>query len=185
MVGIWDKPGFPHKGWSCIGVDDLGRAEGSCGMCGKEEVRYLHHMEHSNFEDTLSVGCVCAEKLEDDYVSLDGKSKAKKRESSLKNAASRRTRWLTLRGWKKSKKGNVYVTKGSYIITVFSQYSGFKYVLNKQRENQWGTVQNVGDGYFSPRAYATLDEAKLAAFDALVLHELPEKLRPKSRRVEP
>ena len=70
----WDNMGIPHKGWSCIDVIDLrGDGAGSdetsyetCQMCGHEKIRYVHVMEHCDLEDSLRVGCVCAEKMSDD-----------------------------------------------------------------------------------------------------------------------
>ena len=73
----WDQKDIPHKGWSCQGVEDLGESvfEGeeieykSCGMCGKEKIRFVHIMEHNSHSNTLRVfGCICAEKMLNDYI---------------------------------------------------------------------------------------------------------------------
>ncbi|NSX86358.1 hypothetical protein G6L86_12255 [Agrobacterium tumefaciens] len=71
-------------------------------MCGREEIRYVHHMVNEDYEGGLDVGCVCAEKMEDDYVN------PRRRERDLKNVAARRKRWLT-RKWKTSQSGNPYL----------------------------------------------------------------------------
>ena len=72
----WDQPGVPHKGWHCVDVVDL-RADGesadetdyaTCQMCGNEKIRYVHIMEHPDLDENFEVGCVCAEKMSDDYV---------------------------------------------------------------------------------------------------------------------
>ena len=72
----WDQPGVPHKGWHCLDVVDL-RADGgpadetdyaTCQMCGNEKIRYVHIMEHPDLDENFEVGCVCAEKMSDDYV---------------------------------------------------------------------------------------------------------------------
>ncbi len=91
----WDQPGVPHKGWHCLDVVDL-RADGgpadetnyaTCQMCGNEKIRYVHIMEHPDLDQSFEVGCVCAEKMSDDYEG------PKRREAKLRNRAARRTRW--------------------------------------------------------------------------------------------
>ena len=71
----WDQPGVPHKGWRCVDVVDL-RADGesadetdyaTCQMCCNEKIRYVHIMEHPDLDENFEVGCVCAEKMSDDY----------------------------------------------------------------------------------------------------------------------
>ena len=71
----WDQPGVPHKGWHCVDVVDL-RADGesadetdyaTCQMCCNEKIRYVHIMEHPDLDENFEVGCVCAEKMSDDY----------------------------------------------------------------------------------------------------------------------
>lgn len=102
--------GMPHKGWRCVGVHDLGDGVGSgeeidyaaCEMCGNERIRFVHVMEHPDCDTQCEVGCICAEKLSDDYAG------PKRRESAMKNRATRRARWLT-RQWRVSAKGNRYL----------------------------------------------------------------------------
>ena len=72
----WNKAGIPHKGWSCVDVEDIAEyfddAEEieyeQCEMCGRERIRFVHIMRHPDYPDELRVGCVCAEKMSDDYV---------------------------------------------------------------------------------------------------------------------
>lgn len=106
----WDQPGVPHKGWHCVDVVDL-RADGgpadetdyaTCQMCGNEKIRYVHIMEHPDLDENFEVGCVCAEKMSDDYEG------PKRRETKLRNRAVRRTRWLQ-RKWRVSAKGNSFL----------------------------------------------------------------------------
>jgi len=156
----WDQKGLPHKGWSCVGMEDREAPDYQCEMCGKEEIRYVHFMEHPEVEGSLEVGCVCAEKMEDEYGS--DRSKAKRREAKLKNAASRRERWPTLLGWKKSLKGNKYIQKDGRRVVIFSAGAKFKFFIEDAR----GTNK-----YFSPRTYETELEAKLAAFDAFTYQQ--------------
>ena len=148
----WDKVGIPHKGWACIDVIDL-RGDGAgfdetsyetCQMCGHEKIRFVHVMEHSDQEDGLRVGCVCAEKMSGDYVG------PRQREAKLRNRAARRTRWL-LRKWRVSAKGNSFMNVDGYNLGVhMNQYKRWGYRIESR---------------FGPKTYATKDEAKLALFD--------------------
>lgn len=148
MSGLWDQPGVPHKGWRCVGVDDLEEAIETCEMCGKENIRYVHYMEHGD-HGSLSVGCVCAEKMSDDYVN------PRKREKVLRNRASRKSRWLS-RKWRVSRSGNTYINVEGHNIVVF---------VFKQGRHAGRRGFRMG-GEWSQKGYETEDEAKLAAFDA-------------------
>jgi hypothetical protein len=148
----WDQSGTPHKGWLCVDVIDL-RSDGEpadetdyaiCQMCGNEKIRYVHVMKHSNFEEQLNVGCVCAEKMSGDYVG------PKRRETKLQNRSIRRTRWLT-RKWRVSGKGNSFLNVDGYNIGVHQNKTG-----------RWG--YRINDR-FSTKTHPSKDEAKLALFD--------------------
>ena len=60
----WDKAEIPHKGWQYIGVEDLGEhAEAGglidyeqCEMCGNERIRYVHLLEHPDYNGEIRVG---------------------------------------------------------------------------------------------------------------------------------
>jgi hypothetical protein len=148
MSGRWDQPGVPHKGWRCVDVTDLEEAMGVCEMCGKEEIRYVHHMEHDEFSGTLGVGCVCAEKLSGDYVA------PRLREKVLRSKAGRKARWLT-RSWRVARTGNPYLNVDGYNIVVFQYTKGGS-------AGKWG--YKVGST-FGPDAYDSPEAAKLAAFE--------------------
>jgi hypothetical protein len=153
MSGKWDQPGVPHKGWICINVHDLGEPSAICEMCEVQEIRYVHTLEHPDYPTALEVGCVCAEHMEGDYVG------PRRREATLKNAAARRARWLT-RQWKMSAKGNPYLN-----------VDGINIVLFQLADGSWsGRITNrpTQASETSRRRYASLDEAKLAAFDGMV-----------------
>jgi len=88
---------YPTKGdtvwmWSTCGptasqsADEIDYA--TCQMCGNEKIRYVYIMEHPNLDEHFEVGCVCAEKMSDDYEG------PKRREAKLRNRTARRTRWL-------------------------------------------------------------------------------------------
>lgn len=103
------QPRVPHKGWSLAGVLDLqldeGRAFGEyeqCEFCGQEQIRYVHTLAHDEYPDSIRVGCICAERLTEDYVN------PKRREGELRNRAARREKWVK-REWKASVKGNRFL----------------------------------------------------------------------------
>jgi len=150
VSGLWDQPGVPHKGWRCIDADDLGETSGVCGMCGREEIRYVHVMEHPEYPEHLEVGCVCAEKMANDYEG------PRQREARLKNKAARRSRWLT-RKWRVSRKGNLFLNTDGFNIIVFPCKQPWK-------QGKWGF--KVDDG-FGNNVYASANEAKIGAFEAL------------------
>jgi hypothetical protein len=59
-TGKWREPGVPHRGWSCVDVEDLGQPDATCGMCEVQVIRYVHTLEHPDYPEALHVGCVCA-----------------------------------------------------------------------------------------------------------------------------
>lgn len=90
-MNYWNKKEIPHKGWSNIGCEDLGEATHICDMCGKEEIRYVHTMYHPEAEDYFKVGCVCAEKMTNDYTTAKDQLKQMKK----------KTTWMSI-NWKKT-----------------------------------------------------------------------------------
>ncbi len=91
---LWNTLGVPHKAWRCVGVVDLQFEQGDdyiaevCEMCGQENLRYIHIMRHDEHEREVRVGCICAGKMEGDYVN------PKEREAKLASRFGRRSRWL-------------------------------------------------------------------------------------------
>lgn len=153
LHGKWSQAGVPHQGWRCLEVEDLGSPDAICEMCETQEIRYVHHMEHPNYEGGLGVGCVCAEHMEEDYEA------PRRREAKLRNATQRRRRWLH-RKWRVSVKGNPFLNTDGFNITVFRKPNG-----------RWGgRLEDRATGRFilSRREYLTEDQAKLAAFDGMI-----------------
>ena len=138
---IWNQP-LPQKGWKCL---DVVEGSGSCEMCGKEDIRFIHIMKHPKVNDEISVGCVCAEKMSNDYVN------PRRRESALKSTISRRKKWLTRR-WRISAKGNEFLNYRGSNVGVY------------KRDDCWGYWI---DGKFSNNIYNSSDQAKLELFNAL------------------
>ena len=114
----WDKPDFPHKGWICIGMVDLGEfAETgdieyeSCEMCDKERIRYVHIMDHGDY-GTIRVGSSCAAKMEGDYTN------PKQRDIECQKLSARRSNFLK-REWVRKTNGNYTLRyKGDNITIV-------------------------------------------------------------------
>lgn len=153
MAGKWRAPGVPHKGWTCTSVDDLGAPDQVCEMCETQDIRYVHHMEHPDYPESLGVGCVCAEHMENDYEG------PRRRERALRNAAQRKRRWLS-RKWKISTNGNACLNTDGLNITVF-----------QKTPTLWGARiedRATGRSVSSRHPHKTEDAAKLAAFDAMI-----------------
>jgi hypothetical protein len=87
-AGRWSRPGVPHRGWSCVDVEDLGEPNEICEMCEQAEVRYVHVMQHAEWEGELRVGCICAGRMEQDY------KRAVEREAELKRVVRKMKREL-------------------------------------------------------------------------------------------
>ena len=144
---------MPKRGWTCVSFDDLGALDAVCEMCESQEIRYVHHMEQPDYSESLGVGCVCAENMENDYEA------PRRRERTLHNAAQRRGRWLS-RKWKVSKKGNAYLNTDGMNITVY-----------RRNGDLWGAriKESASDrSETSKGRYTNEDAAKLAAFDAMI-----------------
>ena len=151
----WDKPDIPHKGWVCIGMEDLGEfAEPgdieyeSCEMCGKEKIRYVHIMEHESY-GIIRVGSSCASKMEDDYTN------SRQRDDECKKRAARRSNFLN-RDWNRRTNGNYTLRyKGDNITIVKNKY-GPGYGVIFQGTSIWE---------YKDRKRMDLNTAKIAAFD--------------------
>lgn len=153
--GKWSAAGVPHKGWQCIGVEDLREPSAVCAMCECVEIRYVHYMEHPDYPDELGVGCICAEHMENDYV------RPRERETRLKNMARRRSKWHN-RKWNISRNGTSYLNTDGFNIQVFeasdAEAGWVIAIMNRQKLNRAK----------GRRRYVCLANAKLAAFDALI-----------------
>jgi hypothetical protein len=155
--GKWSRVGIPHKGWICVGVEDLEDSLEICEMCETQEIRYVHFMEHPDYPERLGCGCVCAGRMEENYEG------ARHRETILRNASMRKRRWLT-RDWRISAKGNLFLNTDGYNIVVFLK-------MIKNGKKIWGfriTNRESNDSIQSQKPYPSEDSAKLRAFDAMI-----------------
>jgi hypothetical protein len=139
-----------------VGIEDLDEPSELCGMCESIEIRYVHLMEHPDYPDTLGVGCICAERMEQDYVG------PRLREKRLRSRAQRRANWAR-RVWHISAKGNLYLNTEGFNLTVFS--------TSGATGEHWGlkvTHRESGREQFGRRRYQSAEAAKHAALDALI-----------------
>lgn len=150
--GKWSLPGVPHKGWTCIDIEDLGEPSATCEMCETQEIRYVHHMQHPSYPGVLGCGCVCAGHMEDDYEG------ARQREKVVRNAGARRSRWLT-RNWRTSRNGNPFLNADGYNIVVYPAGQGWGFRVSNRE---------TGNDITARRLLASMDAAKLRAFDAMI-----------------
>jgi len=152
-TGKWTQPGVPHRGWRCVDIEERDEQDHLCEMCEARLVRFVHVMEHHDYEEVLRVGCVCAGHMEEDLVG------ARRREAGFRSDRARRSRWLS-RTWRVSAAGNDFLNTND----------GFNVVVFRRGAIWSARVEHRESGYSrsSKRRYATADAAKLAAFDAML-----------------
>ena len=149
--GKWSERGVPHKGWTCVEIEDLGSPDIQCEMCESRDIRYVHHMEHPDYDEVIRAGCICAGHMEGDLAA------SKLREATMRSRFSKRKRWTTRR-WKISHNGNPTIVADGHRVTVY------------RRSNGWAcTIAGIEDESVrhSRRNYGRQDEAKLAGFDEI------------------
>lgn len=154
MPNWWNQIGVPHKGWVLNEVIDI-REDGqsaeetpyeTCMMCGNEKIRFVHIVSHNEVEEEYRVGCVCAERMTNDYINPKGK------ENELRNRANRRNTWIK-KTWKLSKTGNIYLNHKEHHIVIFKDKSQ-KYKV-------------IIDDIFGKKTFQELHKAKIAAFNGI------------------
>ncbi|KXV03645.1 hypothetical protein AD929_00560 [Gluconobacter potus] len=147
--GKWSMTGVPHKGWTCVDIEDLGEPQTECEMCESQTIRYVHHMEHPDYSGGLTVGCVCAGHMEGSLVA------AREREATMRSRTGKRARWLS-RVWKTSAKGNPTIKADGFRVTVYERGGGYAATIAAVDGSR---VQHAR------RNFPTVSRAKLAAFD--------------------
>lgn len=157
-AGKWREAGVPHRGWTCIGIEDLDEPSHVCEMCEAAEVRYVHLMRHPDYLEDLAVGCICAGHMTGD---VEG---ARRQEAEFKNTEKRRARWLT-RDWRISHAGNEFLNVSGLNVVVYPRSAGWE----ARFANDEKTV--------ALPLCQTQDEAKLAAFDMLLRVEAVRRER--------
>lgn len=148
LIMEWSQKGLPHKGWIYCDVEDTGCLSSTCEMCGNT-IRYVHYLSHPNCTMKIGVGCICAEKLTDDYVT------PKEREKSVKKPPKAQLlKWVT-NGWKISSKGNLYKRVNKLVIVISCYPSGFGVYIKDNQDNREYKNYN----------FETEEMAKYASFD--------------------
>ena len=152
MPNFWKTQGIPHKGWRLLDVVDI-REDGQseldtvyeyCIMCGREKIRFVHVLIHDIEGLEFRVGCICAEKMTDDYVNPE------KRESELRNRSKRKLSW-NKKTWKINEKGNLVLKYEGHRITIFHPNNSSQYKV-------------VIDETFGNKTFKDVASAKNAAF---------------------
>ena len=65
--------GAPLENWNCREVVDGETADFICELCSCQKVRYIHVMEHPEYNGELNVGCICAGYMEGDLIAAKEK----------------------------------------------------------------------------------------------------------------
>lgn len=154
-MNFWNTPGVPHKGWQLESVYDI-REEGqsvdetdykTCMMCGNDRIRYVHILTHKEVSKDFIVGCICAEKMTDDYVN------PRRIENAIKNKTARKISWAK-KTWKISKKGNQFLKKDGHLFIIF-------------RDKKSDIYRGKIDGIFGKKHFQSEEEAKIALFNGM------------------
>jgi len=154
--GKWSLAGVPHRGWSCVYVEDVEEDQLTCEMCESSEVRFVHYMKHQDYPNELAVGCVCAEHMEENYQD------PKHRERKIRNKARRQVSW-DKRKWLISAKKNSYLNVEGFNIVVYEK-------IDQQGKYWFYKITNhaTGNAAFPRRRIATEQEAKSASLGGLI-----------------
>lgn len=157
---LWERPDVPKTGWYCVGITDLGKPIGICGMCGHQIIRYVHHMVHPHFPRKIGAGCVCSGRMEGNIET------ARRREQQFKNKQKRLENFLA-RSWKISRNQNAYLKIRGHLLILCQQNS-----RNSDNKNSW---KYALDHNFCPTSFPDIDTCKRAAFEALEQAEAATK----------
>jgi hypothetical protein len=151
--GKWSQPNVPHKGWECIKIEDSGELSSICEMCETKSIRYIHYMQHPDYDQILGVGCVCAGNMESNLL------RAKRRENFMRSRKGKRKRWIN-RKWKISQRGNSFIESDGFVVVIKYSNSFWSASIKHKHESseKWHWIR---------KKYNSEDQAKLAAFDLL------------------
>ena len=147
----WDTPDVPHKGWVLVGYEDIKEDPDAdyetCEMCGNEKIRFLHILSHPEYNGVMRVGCNCAEKMTDDYVTH------REHESYMQKRAGRRKNFMK-QEWRKNNNGNWVLNYKGDRITAIERNGSLGFVFH----NNWVW-------FYKGQRIRDLETLKLAAFD--------------------
>lgn len=145
--------GAPLFGWICTDVVDLGEACFTCDLCGYDPIRYVHVMEHPNWSERFSVGCVCDGTMSGDMLA------AQQRDDEAKRKSARKTNFMK-KQWKERPDGVMFLphTRGG-ITAETDTFLGRAYYKVTVNGEQYQWLNN--------RRVETLDEATRLAYEVL------------------
>ncbi len=147
----WDIPGVPHKGWMLVGFEDIKDNPSAdyetCEMCGNEKIRFVHILAHPEYDGVMRVGCICAEKMTDDYITH------REHENYMRKRAERRKNFIKQQ-WYRNQNGNYVLNYKGDRITAIERNGTFGFVFH----NKWIWT-------YKGQRIRDLDTLKLAAFE--------------------
>lgn len=93
--GLYSSPGFRHKGWVSLDVEDRSEPFELCEACQRRQVRFVHLLNHADESEQnnfgrLEAGCVCAGFLTEDYEGAAGAERRVRNETARKKSAAKR-----------------------------------------------------------------------------------------------
>jgi hypothetical protein len=151
MAGLLDNPEVPREDWRCMEVADVREKRGApseirCEMCGAARIRFVHVMEHDNFDEILGVCIDCAEKMTGDTVNpaLVEKHVRKKSEA--------RDNWLA---------GNWYLSARDNWVTQVNGVNMGVFPVKYQHGKWAARIENK----FFKGIHDSVDAAKYALFE--------------------
>lgn len=155
MSNRWNIPNIPHKGWTLQDVIDV-REDGqsveetnyeTCMMCNNERIRYVHIVTHPEVAEDFLVGCICAEKMTNDYVT------PKRLEKKLRQRTARRANWIK-KPWKRTENGNhTFIFEGHRLL-IFKDKKTSKYKCK------------IGE-VWGKKSFDTVEQAKNAVYNGI------------------
>jgi hypothetical protein len=151
MPSHLNNPEVPQEDWRCMEVADIleqhtGKRDMLCEMCGKETIRFVHIMEHDNFDEVLGVCISCAEAMTGDTVN------PRQVEDKVRRKSGARDRWLA---------GHWYLSVRDNWVTVVDGVNMGVFPV-KFQNGQWSC--RIGEKFFKGM-YPSVDEAKYALFE--------------------
>jgi hypothetical protein len=157
-----NKADWPTNDWNHVEILDAAVAEPSghsrCEFCG-QRIRWMHILEHDEYDRTMRAGCCCAEKYCNDYDAAGA-------EKAMKARAGRRRTFANLERWRPSRynaenrvRKHRCVDGTKLRVTIFRAERGYRL--------SFAEVGSDERPHFPPDTFATQQEAALAAFDLI------------------
>ena len=108
--------GAPLHGWYCADVVDVREDDpeaplSECELCGCSNVRYEHIMQHEQYFEPVTVGCICAGIMEGDIL------RARERERLMRNRAKRRRNFVS-KAWRQSDRCYYRQYRGQFVSII-------------------------------------------------------------------